>query len=341
METLFFPRVFFLTADLPTVELTRYSISPMKKYLPSLILSLFSLQAYSQTAAQVHVFEPGVISIGSYDTSAEFTPDGNTLYFLRGAPDFSFWTIYESHKVNGKWQKPAVAPFSGQYSDADPFITSDNKHLYFVSNRPTMPAGKIKDDMDVWVMDRQPAGAWGEPRHLNINTDKDEWYPCIASDGTLYFGSERPGGQGGSDIWKARPRADGSYDEPENLGPELNSAENEYEPSIAPNQSYMFLMANKKEGLGRGDIYLSRNVDGHWTKPVNLGAPINSPGYEFAAKFTRDGKYLIWGSARNTSFPPKTKMTTQESERALHSAGNGLGAIYYIDANALPVKPVK
>lgn len=243
--------------------------------------------------------------------------------------------------MNGKWSTPGVAPFSGQYSDADPCVTGDNAHFFFVSNRPLTPGGKVKDDMDIWVMDRQPDGSWSAPRHLKINRDKDEWYPRVASDGTLYFGSERPGGQGGSDIWKAKPRGDGTYAEPENLGPELNSAENEYEPSIAPDQSYMFLMANKREGLGRGDIYLSRNVNGHWTKPVNLGAPINSPAYEFAAKFTPDGKYFIWGSARDTNFPPKAKMTTAESEKALHSAGNGLGAIYFIDASALPVKPIR
>ena len=310
--------------------------------LSTLLPILFvTATAFPQTKPQPQVFEPGLISDGSYTTSAEFTPDGNTVYFLRGAPDFSYWTIYESHQMNGHWTKPEVAPFSGQYSDADPFITADNKQLFFVSNRPTTPGGVVKDDMDIWVMTRQADGAWGEPRHLNINGDKDEWYPRAASDGTLYFGSERPGGYGGSDIWKAKPKADGTYEEPVNLGPEINTAENEYEPSVAPDQSYMFLMANRKEGLGRGDIYLSRNVNGHWTKPVNLGAPINSPGYEFAAKFTPDGKYFIWGSARDTSFPPKSKMTTAESEKALHSAGNGLGAIYIIDASALPVKPVK
>ncbi len=272
-----------------------------------------------------------MISTGAYDTSVEFTPDGNTLYFLRGAPDFTFWTIYESHKVDGKWQKPTVALFSGQYSDADPCITPDNKKLFFVSNRPVKAGEKAKDDMDIWYMERQANGSWGEPRHLDINSDKDEWYPRVATDGTLYFGSERSGGLGGSDIWKAKPRGDG-FEQPENLGPEINSAENEYEPSIAPDQSYMFLMANKKEGLGRGDIYLSRNVNGHWTKPVNLGAPINSAGYEFAAKFTPDGKYFMWGSARDTSFPPKKKLSTEEMEHALRSAGNGLGAVYYVDA---------
>lgn len=310
--------------------------------LVALLIALAVVPTMAQSSKpQPQVFEPGVISVGSYDTSVEFTPDGNTLYFLRGAPDFSFWTIYESHKVNGKWSKPEVAPFSGQYSDADPCITADNRHMYFVSNRPVNPGEKPKDDMDIWVMDRQKGGSWGEPRHLNINSDKDEWFPRVTSNGTLYFGSERSGGQGGSDIWKTRPNGDGTFGAPENLGPEINSAENEYEPSVAPDESYMYLMANKKEGLGRGDIYFSRNVNGHWTKPVNLGAPINSPGYEFAPKFTPDAKYFIWGSARDTNFPPKARMTTEESERALHSPGNGLGAIYIIDVSALPAGPVK
>lgn len=306
-----------------------------------LFFALAAVIASAQTGPQPRVFEPGLISDGSYTTSAEFTPDGNTVYFLRGAPDFSFWTIYESHQVNGKWSKPVVAPFSGEYSDADPCVTGDNQHFFFISRRPITPGGKPKSDYDIWEMDRQPDGAWGPPRRVNINSDKDEYYPRVASDGTLYFGSERAGGYGGSDIWKAKPKGDGTYEEPVNLGPEINTAEDEYEPSIAPDQSYMFLMATKREGLGRGDIYLSRNVNGHWTKPVNLGPPINSPGYEFAAKFTPDGKYFIWGSARDTNFPPKSKMTTEQSEKALHSPGNGLGSIYIIDAGALPVKPVR
>src|SRR6185369_7417155 len=118
-------------------------------------------------------------------------------------------------------------------SDADPCITPDNQHLFFVSNRPIVPDGKPKDDMDIWMMDRQGDGSWGEPRHLNINSDKDEWFPRVTKTGTLYFGSERPGGLGGSDIWKARPNGDGSYGQAENLGPEINSPENEYEPSVA------------------------------------------------------------------------------------------------------------
>src|ERR1700754_4661622 len=108
----------------------------MKRLITAALMVLATVRAIAQTSPQPRVFEPGLISDGSYTTSAEFTPDGNTVYFLRGSPDFSYWTIYESHKLKGQWSKPIVASFSGEYSDADPCVTADNKHLFFVSQRP-------------------------------------------------------------------------------------------------------------------------------------------------------------------------------------------------------------
>src|SRR5689334_17341831 len=52
---------------------------------------------------QPELFAPGVISTGDFDSHIEFTPDGNTLYFLRSLPNFAFWTIYESHFRSGRW----------------------------------------------------------------------------------------------------------------------------------------------------------------------------------------------------------------------------------------------
>src|SRR5262249_9702804 len=97
------------------------------------------------------VFGPGVISTGDYETHPAFTPDGQTIYFLKDTPTFSFWTMVESHFVNGHWSTPEVAPFSGQYSDADPFITADGSKLFFISNRPLKAGEKAKDDLDIWV----------------------------------------------------------------------------------------------------------------------------------------------------------------------------------------------
>jgi hypothetical protein len=284
------------------------------------------------------VFAPGVISTGDYETHAEFTPDGKSVYFLKNSPDFAFWTIYVSHFRNSKWSSPAIAPFSGHYRDADPFITPDGKRMFFISARPVQPGGKQKTDMDIWFMDLEPTGEWGEPHHLPapVNSDKDEYFPRLASDGTLYFGSEREGGHGGSDIWRAKVDPSGHFLPPENLGDAINSAEDEYEALIAPDRSFMLVMAKRKDGLGQGDFYISYNRDGLWTRLKNIGAPINSAGYEFGPKISPDGKYLFFSSTRSKFNGSEfDKFTTKEYEDWLHSPGNGLGDIYFVDLSAL------
>jgi hypothetical protein len=308
----------------------------------SLFLTSMLLIASAPAQSTPEVFAPGVISTGDYESSSELSPDGNTLYFLRNSPDFNFWTIYVSHRKGNTWSRPEIAPFSGQYVDADPYITTDNKHFYFISNRPIDPKSSTpRDNLDIWKMDRLPNGDWSSPQHLPapLNSDKDEFYPRTASDGTLYFGSARDGGFGATDIYRAKLGANREYTQPENLGPNINTAEHEYEPLIAPDQSWLIVMANRKEGLGRGDLYISYQQNGAWTKLKNLGAPINSDGYELGATITRDGKHLMFTSSRATSFPPKSRMTTAEHEQKLHSPGNGLGDIYTIDLSDIPLKP--
>src|SRR4051794_10540940 len=118
------------------------------------LLLALSLQAFCQTSLQPQVFAPGVISTGDYESSSELSPDGKTVYFLRNSPDFNFWTIYVAHRKGDSWTKPEIAPFFGQYLDADPSIPRDNKQLYFISNRPIEPsATKPQDNLDIWVMD--------------------------------------------------------------------------------------------------------------------------------------------------------------------------------------------
>src|SRR5689334_14820620 len=96
------------------------------------------------------IVAPGVISTGDFESHIEFTPDGHTAYFLRSLPNFAFWTIFESHLGNGQWSRPEIAPFSGHYNDADPFITRDGRFLFFMSNRPLNKADdRPKGDSDI------------------------------------------------------------------------------------------------------------------------------------------------------------------------------------------------
>ena len=78
-----------------------------------LIFILFAFNCYSQKTAPA-IFEPGVISVGDYESHADFSVGGDTLMFVKSNPDVSKWTICYSIRKNGKWSKPEVAPFSGQ-----------------------------------------------------------------------------------------------------------------------------------------------------------------------------------------------------------------------------------
>jgi Tol biopolymer transport system component len=284
------------------------------------------------------VFGRGVISTGHFDSHPEFTADGTTLYFVRSAPNFNFWTILVSHFANGQWGTPDVAPFSGQYSDADPFLTPDGSQLYFISRRPG--PGKPGRDTDIWVVERTPSG-WGEPRNVGapINTEGDEWYPTTTRDGTLYFGSDRPGGKGATDLYRSR-RVDGGYATPENLGDVINTQFNEFEPFITADERVLLFMAGgRPEGLGGLDLYISYNRNGAWTKPANLGDKINSRGLEYSPKISPDGKYFFWASTRNfTEKRQEKRLTYSELMDKLDNAGNSLGDIYQIDLGELKIE---
>lgn len=191
------------------------------------------------------------------------------------------------------------------------------------------------------MMDKT-AGGWSEPKNLGktINSEKNEYFPTLTRDGkTLYFGSQRAGGKGGVDLYRSRI-INGEFQTPENLGDAINTEADEFEPLIAPDESYLIFMASgRPDGLGGFDLYISYNREGRWTKAQNLGAPINSPSDELSPKITPDGKYFFWSSNRSAIDKPKTKSWNfRELSDSLHSPQNGLGDIYYIDLSALKIR---
>lgn len=299
--------------------------------------------AASQLILEPTIFAPGVISTGDYEVCPQFSLDGKTFYFVKSTPDANFWTIVFSRHEAGKWTDPQVAPFSGRYSDADEFITNDSKQMFFISRRPVSSevspnaAGKL----DIWLMDMTAGGAWGEPKNLGrpVNSEGNEYFPTLTNSETLYFGSGRKGGKGGIDLYRSR-FVDGKYQEPENLGDAINTTFDEFEPLIAPDESFLIFMAGgRPDGLGGFDLYISYNRNGQWTQAKNLGAPINSAVDELSPRITFDGKYFFWASARSLINKPKDKnWSYAELAIANHRPGNGLGDIYYIDVSALKIE---
>ncbi len=299
--------------------------------------------ASKESMPEPTIFAEGVIATGDFESHPAFTPDGRTLYFLKNSPTFNFWTIVVTHFKNNRWSAPEVAAFSGQYRDADPFITSDGSRFFFISDRPkAVPSIKEERSLDIWVMEKEGSG-WSAPKNLGapVNSSGNEWYPTVAADGTLYFGSDRAAGKGSTDIYRSG-LVDGKYQEPENLGDAINTQFDEFEPYIAPDQSYLIFMATRPDGRGGSDLYISYQRDGTWTKAVNLGDKINSTGSEYSPKVSPDGKYFFWSSTRSSvssvSSPQTKHLTYAELLTKLRSPRNGLGDIYQIDISALNIQ---
>ena len=212
---------------------------------------------------------------------------------MRSSPAFAGWRILVSHCTEKGWSVPAPPPFVGDGVEADPFFTPDGRGLYFISTRSL--DGVKRKDLDIWRVDRDSAGSWGTPTHLPepVNSPGAEWFPRPCVDGWLYFGSDRPGGLGATDIWRARPDSTGRW-MVENLGPTVNTPGDEYEPLPSPDGSRMILMAD-------GDLYESRRTPTGWAPRTKLGPEINSDGMEVGAVFSPSGKSILF--ARDTKGP--------------------------------------
>jgi len=240
--------------------------------------------------ADVRPWKPAGISSPQFESHPAFDPRTGDLYFVRSSPQFSGWRILVSRCTESGWSAAEPAAFAGDGVEADPLFTADGRSLLFISTRSV--DGVKRQDLDIWRVDRDEAGAWGAPTRLPepVNSPGAEWFPRPGAGGWLYFGSDRPGGFGGNDIWRARPDAAGRWTV-ENLGAAVNTPGDDYEPLPAPDGSRMILMAD-------GGLYETLNTPTGWAPRRKLGPKINQNGTEIGALFSPSGRSLLF--ARDT-----------------------------------------
>lgn len=143
---------------------------------------------------------------------------------------------------------------------------------------------------------------WSAPLSLGsvINSEAHESSATIAPDGkTIYFVSERKGGIGGRDIWKATKGSDGEWGEAENLGNKINTKEDEEGVFIHPDGKTLYFSSKGHNTMGGYDIFKSELRNGEWSKPTNMGAPINTPEDELFFVLAANGKTGYYATGRN------------------------------------------
>ena len=270
--------------------------------------------AAAQSPATAEILAPGVISDARWQWRLTFTPDGKTAYYTVSSAFFPATrqgTIMVTHlQQDGTWSTPAVAPFSGTFSDIDPFISPDGQRLYMSSIRPEN--GAPKADLDIFVMDRTPEG-WSEPVRLgaDVNSPLDELYPSQSAAGTLYFASGPFGPTPAADwnIYSAERSGDGfaarqplaeiNTDLP--FSPAAPTADWEFNPEISIDGKTLVFTSLRPGGYGFGDLYVSHYQQGGWSAPENLGPAVNTVNDEFHPTLSRNGRTLYFA---RTKFVP-------------------------------------
>jgi hypothetical protein len=265
-------------------------------------------------------FAPGVVSTDAIELNGVFSPDGREFYFTRIVEGLD--TMHQMTLVESTWgdaRELMLFPDSRRVESADMVLSSDGQALYFLASYDRAGTGPAAN-YDLWVS-RRVNGAWAMAELLGppISTAANELYPVLGIDGSLYFNSDR---EGGDAIYRAPRRPDGRFDAPVRFGPSTVTLD-AGDMALAPDESYLIMTAGPFPGArGLGDVHVSfRRPDGSWSDLIRLDDTINTPDHEWCPMVTPDGKYLFFSRLRGPAGPPWAAST--------------LGDVYWVDARVL------
>ncbi|MEO7961552.1 MAG: OmpA family protein, partial [Ginsengibacter sp.] len=264
----------------------------------------FALDYVKDHAQKEYVFKPTNLGDSINTTALEYFPsltiDGKKMIFterINRTEDF-----YESDFIDGKWGKAFPLPGninSPAFNEGAQNISQDGQWLVFTGCN--FPEGLGSCDLYISYLTKN---GWSEPQNLGRNVNSEFWEstPSLSPDKKdLYFSSNVPGGFGGKDIWVCHRNENGKWEEPLNLGPEINTAADESTPFIHADNKTLYFNSNGHPGYSdKPDIFLTRKqADGKWSKPENLGYPINTIDDEGSLIVSADGKTAFYSSDKS------------------------------------------
>ncbi|WP_284653849.1 OmpA family protein [Flavobacterium terrisoli] len=259
------------------------------------------------------VADTNIKSKGQSDFGALLTND-NTLYFAstrNSSNKTDNWNkqpyldIYQSTRDDkGTFSEPTpVRELNTPFHDGPVTLSTDGNTMFFARDGHSegqyekSKKSNIKVGQQGIYKATKVDGKWGNVEALPMNsTSYSVTNPSLSKDGkTLYFASNMPGGLGESDIWKVSVEANG-YGKPQNLGPNVNTADKENFPFIAEDNTLYFATLGR-QGMGGFDVYKT-NANG--SEPAqNLGKPVNSEKDDFSFSFNKNANIGYFSSNRN------------------------------------------
>ncbi|TAE00819.1 MAG: hypothetical protein EAZ97_04880 [Bacteroidetes bacterium] len=234
---------------------------------------------------------PKIINSRPLQYFAVLSADQETMIFTARDNTTSDENILVSKKVAGEWITPEpIKSICTITNEGTCSISADGKIMIF-----TACAGseyQVLGSCDLFVSYKK-GNEWQKPFNLGKNINSKYWdtQPSLSADGrTIYFVSDRPGGEGGVDIWRSRMNEKGVWQPAENMGDQINTRGNEYAPFIHVNGRTLYFASDGYIGYGGTDLYKTELENNEWTDPENLGYPLNDHRNQVGLFISPDGK---------------------------------------------------
>jgi len=276
-----------------------------QEYLQDIYQNILACQISIDSIQYLNIME--VINIGpAINTkSDEYFPfvanDNSLLFCTRRKGEERDEDLFVSVASQSHWQTASpVAGFNSGNNEGMGTFVRNGRQMYFTA----CEREKVMGTCDIWEAKVEGKKVTKVSVPDGINSDKWESQACISCDGNIiYFASNREGGMGGTDIWRCKKLASGAWSEPENLGPSINTAQDEEAPFITNDGKMLYFSSTGHFGLGEEDIYFSRlQNNGFWSKARNLGQPVNTASRELGFFLSADGKTGYFASDRKGGY---------------------------------------
>lgn len=254
----------------------------------------------------------GVADFGGY-----YNPSQNQMYFITARKKRVFvkkeWSwnanrfldLYSTTvSTDNKLGSPKrVSKVNTKFHEGPLAFSPDGKTVYFTRNN--ISSGKKRRDgqkiqnLKLYIAQVDENGKWTEEKEFPYNSkDYSVGHPVLTSDGkTMYFVSDKPGGMGGADIYKAAVLENGTFGEMINLGNKINTEGQEMFPFIDAEER-LFFSTDGHPGLGGLDVFVAFLENGKVGKIHSLGIPVNSQFDDFAFNLSKDLKTGFLSSNR-------------------------------------------
>jgi outer membrane protein OmpA-like peptidoglycan-associated protein/tetratricopeptide (TPR) repeat protein len=275
--------------------------------------------------------------------------DGNSIYFtsrrkwddrletkfrdpmLYNYPEDIFVSYAD---FEGDWTPPTRLEFCvDSLNEATISVSSDERRIYVYQD--------ITGAGDIYYSDIKDNDRFGDIvklQHEEVNTEYWETHCTITPDGqNMYFASDRPDGYGGRDIYRIVKLPNGEWSKAQNMGPEINTPNDEDSPFIAVNNKTLYYSSNGETSMGGFDVFVTfRDDQNTWSTPTNMGFPINSTGDDIFYTTTIDGLKGYLSSFRKGGYGEKDIYEIQNDYLGNNPISSIKGQFLMIDGTPVP-----